>query len=121
MGGVVGGLAGFVGGGGGVLALAHLLEVRLRSFGRAEDEVALHLIELGVVRVFHPNNPALAGVDTGDGAHLYPAPIWDVGGSPHKGGAPPWVGVVRGHILEVCHIFFKIVGTMVIHSAPHSC
>ena len=36
-------------GGGGRLALAHLLEVRLGGFGRAEDEVALHLIEHGVV------------------------------------------------------------------------
>ena len=80
------------GGGSGGLALAHLLEVRLRGFSRAEDEVVFHLIELGVVWVSYPNNPALAGVDTGDGAHLYPAPVWDVGGGPHEGivASPPF-------------------------------
>ena len=77
--------------GGGRLARAHLLEVRLRGFGRAEDGVAHHLIELGVVWVSHPNKPALAGVDTCDGAHLYPAPVWDVGGDSQEGieGFPP--------------------------------
>ena len=89
------GLAGFfLGGGGGVggggLALAHISEVRLLGYGRAEDEVALSIIELGVVRVCHPNNPALAGVATGDGALLYPAPVWDMRGGPHEGiVAPP--------------------------------
>ena len=78
------------GGGGGLgggrrLALAHLLEVRLRGFTRAEDEVELHLIQLGVVWVSLPKNPALADVDIGDGAHLYPAPVRDVGGGSHKG------------------------------------
>ena len=67
-----------------------LLEVRLRGFRRAEDEVALHLIELWVVWVSHPNNPALAGVDTADGAHLYPDPVRDVGTGSHEGlGGPP--------------------------------
>ena len=75
---------------GGGLALAHLLEVRLRGFGRAGDEVELRLIELGVVRVCHLKNPALAGVDAHDGAYLYAAPAWDVGGGAHEGMiAPP--------------------------------
>ena len=92
--GLVGGLAGFIGGAGlvvGVLPLRNFSEVRLRSFSPAEDEVALDLIELGVVWVSHPNNPALAGVDTGDGAHLYPSPVRDVGGGCHEGitGFPP--------------------------------
>ena len=65
----------------------NLLEVRLRGFGRAEDEVTLHLIELGVVWVSHPT--ALAAVDTGDGAHFYSAPIRDIGGGSHEGIAPP--------------------------------
>ena len=68
----------------------HLLEVRLRGLIDAEDAVALELIELGFVWVSQPNNPALAGVDTSEGAHLYLAPIRDVGGGSHEGmGGPP--------------------------------
>ena len=64
----------------------HLLEVSLRNFSLPEDDVALQLRELRVVKVFHPHNPALSG----DGAHLYPAPILGVGGGPNKGiVAPP--------------------------------
>ena len=61
----------------------------MRGFSRAEDEVALHLMELGVVWVSHPNNSALAGMDTADGADLYPAPVWDVRRAFHEGIAPP--------------------------------
>ena len=75
--------------GGGCLALAHLLKVRLRGFGRAEDEVAFHLIDLGAVPVSRPNKPAPGPVDTGDGAPLYPDPVLDKGGCSQEGSAPP--------------------------------
>ena len=65
----------------------------LRTFWRCASAASavpkMRWVELGVVSVSHPNNPALAGVDTGDGAHLYPAPVRDVGGGSHEGIAPP--------------------------------
>ena len=75
--------------GGGGLAFLHFLEVRLRGFGRAEHEVALHLIKHGVVWVSHPNNSALAGVDAGDGAH-FTSPLHGTWvGVPTRGSLPP--------------------------------
>ena len=53
--------------------------------GGAEEEVSLHFVERGVVRVLHRNNTALLMVDTGDGAHLHPARVWDVGAGPNDG------------------------------------
>ena len=64
------GVSGLRWGGIGGLALTHLLEVLLRGICGAEDEVAFHVIRLGVVGVFHPHNPALSGVGTSDGAHF---------------------------------------------------
>ena len=76
---------GFCGGvDGRLFARARLLRVRGRGLRLCEEEASRHLIELGVVRVSHPNNPALAGVGTGDGAHLYPGGVGDVDGGPNE-------------------------------------
>ena len=73
-----------MGGGGLVVAFVHPLEVRLHGISRGEEEVALHLIELGVVGVLHPHNPADSSMGNGDGAHLYSTQVGDVGGGPDE-------------------------------------
>ena len=64
--------------GGFPLALANTLEVFLGRFGAGEQETTGHLIERGVVWVFHPNEPYFPLVDTGDGAHLHARGVRDV-------------------------------------------
>ena len=62
--------------GGFPLALANTLEVFWCSLGRGEEEAAGHLVERGVLLVFHPDNPRFPLLDLGDGAHLGP---WGTG------------------------------------------
>ena len=44
----------------------------LGLLGGGEEEGAVHLVEGGAARVFHPNGTVLPPVDTTDGAPLYP-------------------------------------------------
>ena len=50
---------------------------------RAEDEVVF--LEFGLVGVLQPHKPAISGVGIGDSAHLYPTPVWDLGGCSNEG------------------------------------
>ena len=59
--------------------------MRVGFLGGAEEEVLLHFVECGVVWVLHPNDTALPMVDTGEGAHLHPARVRDVGAGPSDG------------------------------------
>ena len=67
--------------------------MRLRGFGHVEDEVALHLIELEVVGVFEPHNPAVSGVGRGGVSEK----------SDSVGGFEPplFFKIVRGGVLRV--------------------
>ena len=105
-------LARRLGGGGGVgfpLALANTVQVFLGTFGGREEEAIGHVVELGVIWVFHPADPRFSPVDTGDGAHLHACGIRDVdfgaddgvvgtmlfgggGGVVLGGGWPSWPG-----------------------------
>ena len=49
-----------------------LFPVPLGLLGGGEEEGAVHLVEGGAARVFHPNGTVLPPVDTTDGAPLYP-------------------------------------------------
>ena len=62
---------GWGGGGGFPLALANTVQVFLGTLDGGEEEATGHLVELGVVWVFHLTDPHFAPVDTGDGAHLH--------------------------------------------------
>ena len=61
----------------GPLAVANTVQVFLGTFGGGEEEATGHLSELGVVWVFHPNDPRFSPVDTGDGAHLHAGGVRD--------------------------------------------
>ena len=58
------------GGGGLGLGLANTLKVFMGGLVGGEEEVG-NLVELGVVGVFHPDNPRLPPVDTAHDAHLH--------------------------------------------------
>ena len=50
----------------------------LGTLGDGEEEATGHLIERGVVWVFHPYDPRFPPVDTADGAHLHARGVRDV-------------------------------------------
>ena len=58
---------------------------RRRPVGGAQEEVLLHFVQRGVVRVLHPNHIALPIVDTGDNAHLRRARVRHAGEGPNDG------------------------------------
>ena len=58
-------------GGGFPLTLANTVQVFLGTLGAGEEEATGHLVELGVVWVFHPDDPCFPTMDTGDGARLH--------------------------------------------------
>ena len=51
-------------------------------FGEGEEEAAGHLVKGGVAWAFHPDNNTLVAMDTGNGAHLRPPRVGDVGDGP---------------------------------------
>ena len=77
----------FVCGGGGFgLLLARppgLFPVPLGLLEGREEEGAVHFVEGGAARVFHPNRTVLLPVDTTDGAPLYPGGVGYVDDRPH--------------------------------------
>ena len=68
------------GGGGFPFALANMLKVFLGGLGVGNEKAAGHLVECGVARVFHLDNPCFRPADTGhgDGAHLHARGVRDV-------------------------------------------
>ena len=58
-------------GGGFALALANTVQVFLGTLGGGKEEATGHLRALGVVWVFHPDDPYFSPMDTGDGARLH--------------------------------------------------
>ena len=65
--------------GGFPLALANTVQVFLGTLEGGEEEATGHLVELGVVWVFHPNDPRFPPVDTGGGVHLHARGVRDYG------------------------------------------
>ena len=66
------------GGGAFPLAIANTFQVFSGTLGGGEKEATGHLVELGVVWVFHLDHPRFPPVDTGDGAHLHTRALRDV-------------------------------------------
>ena len=79
--------------GGFPLALANTGQVFLGTFGVGEEEATGHLVELGVVWVFHPDDPRFPPVNTGDGDHLHTRGVRDFGADEGVVGTiPPLLG-----------------------------
>ena len=74
----------------------------LGTFGGGEDEATGHLVEPGVVWVFHPGDPRFSLVDAGNCAHLHAPGLRNVVFGVHVGvlgtipPPPPWGGFVLG-------------------------
>ena len=85
--GVFGGLALFVGAGWVVLLLpvCTLWTCTSATCAAAEEEVALHLIDHGVVGVLHPYNRTFSCIGSGDDANFQCPRVGDAVGGAHQG------------------------------------